>query len=325
MKDWWLKFGCFMTGHNYQIVKNSSEVAAKAVKKYLSALLIISGVWGFIGFLFTQRYLKTDLTGSIIGSIILVFLIIQIERQIILSIGKNRGASIFRIVIGLVMALLGSIIIDQIIFKEDVEKEKISEIQNEVDRLLPIKTKELKNQITQIDSLLSSKEFERNQISNEISLKPTISIPSSEGEYANDSTGKMVLVGRKVTNTSIPNPKAEMIPQIDAQIATLRESKNEKEGYVINMQQVLEEELKSKVGFLDELQTLFSLILKSKVALFAWLLWIVFFLAIELLVLASKLGDAENDYDKTIIHQMNIRLKMLEKLGEEQIPLKDKR
>ncbi|MDG1278523.1 MAG: DUF4407 domain-containing protein [Algoriphagus sp.] len=317
MKDWWLKFGCFLTGYNYQIIKNSSEVSAKAVKKYLSALLIISGVWGFIGFFFTQRYLKTELLGSVIGSVILVFLIIQIERQIILSIGKNLWASSFRVVIGLVMAILGSIIIDQIIFKEDVEKRKISDIQSEVNNLLPIKTLELKNQIAQIDSLLNSRDFERNQISNEVSLRPTISIPSSEGEFATDSTGKMVLVGRKVSNTSILNPKAELIPLIDKQIAELRDSKNEKEKQVINMQEVLEQELKSKVGFLDELKTLFSIILESPVAIFVWVLWFIFFLAIELFVLVSKLGDNLNDYDKTITHQMNIRLKMLEKLVEE--------
>ncbi|MHB9142466.1 MAG: DUF4407 domain-containing protein, partial [Paludibacter sp.] len=57
MKDIWIKFGCFLTGHNYAIIKNSSEASAKTVKKYLSALLIISTIWGFIGFAFTHRYL----------------------------------------------------------------------------------------------------------------------------------------------------------------------------------------------------------------------------------------------------------------------------
>ncbi|NVK53837.1 MAG: DUF4407 domain-containing protein [Flavobacteriaceae bacterium] len=315
MKDWWLKLGCFLTGYNYQIVKNSSEVTAKAVKKYLSALLIISGVWGFIGFTFAERYLKADLVGSIIGSIVLIILVIQIERQIILSVGRNNWAAGFRIVIGLVMAILGSVIIDQIIFKEDVEKQRISTIQEEVNDLLPIKTKELKNQISQIDSMISMKELEREQVSNEVSMKPTISIPSSSGIYEADSTGKMVLVGRQVNNNSIPNPKLEMLPQLDKQLNDLRESKNEKETMVINMQEVLEEELRSKIGFLDEIKTLFSIIGDSLVALFIWILWFIFFLAIELFVLVTKLSDHSNDYDKTVTHQMSVRLKMLEELA----------
>ena len=38
MRDLWLKTGCFLTGYNYIIIKNSSEASAKSVKKYLSAL-----------------------------------------------------------------------------------------------------------------------------------------------------------------------------------------------------------------------------------------------------------------------------------------------
>ncbi len=315
MKDWWVKFGCFLTGYNYQIVRNSSEVTAKAVKKYLSALLIISGVWGFIGFSFTERYLKAGTVGSIIGAILLIILVIQIERQIILSVGKNWWASGFRILIGLVMAILGSVIIDQIIFKDDVEKERISTIQEEVNRLLPIKTRELKNQIGQIDSMILIKEVERNQVSNEVSLRPTISMPSSTGRYERDSTGKMVLIGQDVTNSSAPNPKAGMIPQINEQLQLLQQAKTEKENMIINMQGVIEEELKSKIGFLDEINTLFSIIWRSPVALFVWFLWFTFFLAIELFVLVTKLFDTVNDYDKTITHQMAVRLRMLEELA----------
>ena len=81
------------------------------------------------------------------------------------------------------------------------------------------------------------------------------------------------------------------------------------------MQQVLEEELKSKIGFLDELKTLSSIIFDSWIAFFIWALWFTFFLAIELFVLVTKLGDLENDYDRTISHQMNVRLRMLEELA----------
>jgi hypothetical protein len=37
MNNWWLKFGCFLTGYNYNILDASSEISAKAVKRYTSA------------------------------------------------------------------------------------------------------------------------------------------------------------------------------------------------------------------------------------------------------------------------------------------------
>jgi hypothetical protein len=122
MKDFWVRLGCFMTGYNYMIVRNSSEATAKAVKKYLSALLIVCTLWGFVGYAFTRRYLHGEWYISLIGALIMVLMVIQIERQIILSIGRNRMAYAFRVLIGIVMAVLGSVILDQIIFKDDVNK-----------------------------------------------------------------------------------------------------------------------------------------------------------------------------------------------------------
>lgn len=318
MKDFWLKFGCFLTGYNYGIVRNSSEATAKAVKKYLSALLIIATLWGFIGFAFTQRYLHGDYITSLLGGLLMMFIIIQVERQIILSVGKNNWAFGFRVAIGVVMAIIGSVILDQIIFKDDVEKNKMESVQLEVNRILPIKTQELSLQIQQLDNAIQSKEQERTNLLNEISQRPTItSITTSVQKQKNEETGKMEIIGNQINSQSIPNPKAELIPKVDEQLKNLRDQKNKKEDEILNARQVLEDELNSKVGFLDELKILFSILLSSPIAFFIWLLLFSFFLAIELFVLVSKYGDSKNDYDKTVLHQMDIRIKMLEKLTEQ--------
>lgn len=317
MKDLWVKFGCFLTGYNYAIVSNSSEASAKAVKKYLSALLIVGTLWGFIGFAFTQRYLHGNLSVSIIGAFVMVVMVIQIERQIILSIGRNSFAYSFRFIIGIVMAILGSVILDQIVFKDDVEKMQISNIQTEVNRLLPIKTQELTSQIQQLDNSILIKENERISIINDIAQNPTIATPSTTNQYDKDpDTGKLVLTTKTVTNNSIQNPKADMIPSIDAQIKYLREQKNSKENDKLNIQELLEKDLKSKTGFLDELKILFSILFSSYVALAVWILLFLFFLAIELFVLVNKSGDSKTDYDRTIIHQMETRILMLGKLTD---------
>jgi hypothetical protein len=89
------------------------------------------------------------------------------------------------------------------------------------------------------------------------------------------------------------------------------------------MQQVLEDDLNSKVGFLDELTILFSsVLLSSGIALTIWILLFLFFLSIELFVLVNKYGDSANDYDKTILHQMAVRIQMLENMQEKQGILK---
>lgn len=323
MRDIWLKLGCFLTGHNYTIVKNSSEASAKSVKKYLSAILIVSILWGFIGYVFSQRYLKTGALGSAIVAAVMVIVVVQIERQIILATGKVWLARSFRIVIAVVMAIIGSVIIDQIIFREDVEKLKVSNIQDEVNRILPSKTAQLDMEIGTLDSLIRNKETERAELIEEVTKRPFIKGSTSERKNykmqirSNDGTMRDTVVARTdLTLADIANPKTEYIASIDQQIAGLRVQLAEKQNARITIRQDLETELKGKTGFLDELVLLFSILFTHNIALFVWICLFIFFLAIELFVLMNKFGDAVTDYDMTIRHQMDTRVRVLEKLGE---------
>src|SRR5687768_1886823 len=106
MRQAWLRFGCFLTGYNFKIVSNCSELSIKRVIRYTSSLLIMCLLWAFIGFAFTGRYLKGDSYECLAAIFIMIFLIVQIERQIILSSKGNRLLHVFRFVIAIAMALI---------------------------------------------------------------------------------------------------------------------------------------------------------------------------------------------------------------------------
>lgn len=317
MKDWWVKFGCFLIGYNYSIVRISSEATAKAVKKYLAAMLIINTIWGFIGFSFTQRYLHGNTFASVLGGLLMMIIVTQIERQVILSIGKKIWALVFRILIGIVMAVIGSVILDQVIFKDDVEKHKIADVQKDVNNILPIKTLDLKRQIGELNQAIDAKEIERINVLNEISRRPTIaSITASSQRVKNEETGQLDVVSTQINSNSIPNPKAELIPKIDEQLRSLREQKTKREDEILNSRQLLEQNFNANVGFLDELKILFSILGASRVAFIVWFLIFLFFLSLELFVILIKTGDNKNDYESIVEHQMKIRMEMINKLGD---------
>ena len=325
MKDLWLKTGCYLTGHNYEIIKNSSEASSKTVKKFLSAILIISILWAFIGYSFAQRYLHGDVLVSSIVAVIMVLIVIQIERQIILSVGKNKMVILFRVLIGVVMAVIGSVIIDQIIFKDDIEKNKISNLQEEVNKILPIKTNELDYQIRQIDSSIIVKETERAALIDELAKKPFIKSASTETRHLSTNytdrrgvTKDTIVKRTDYTLSDVPNPKADLLPNINDQINQLRKQKAEKENSKINIRTEIETDLRSKTGFLDELQVLFDILLNSPIALFVWIMFFLFFMSLEILVLVNKFGEGRNDYDKVISHQMDTRIRMIEKLSRQE-------
>ena len=326
-KNRWLQFGCFLTGYSYDLVMSCSEASKKSVKKYTSALLIIMILWFLIGFLFSEEYLKLPIWGATISGIILTIIIIQIERQIILG-SKNKWSTSFRVLLGFVMAVLGSVIVDQIIFKEDIEKQKALTIGDELVQRLPQKVAEVNNEINYFETEITKKEEERSNLLIEITKEPTTKMPSYKiqripGKYEKSTLENGVLVTKEidtiyVTKTyeykSIQNPKAKILPELDLQIENLRKNRTRLFNKKNTIREDFEKELKDKKGFLDELELMMQILSSSKISLGVWLLWFVFFLIIELFVLVSKLSDSENDYDKIIKHQMNVRMLAIDQL-----------
>lgn len=318
MSKLWLKFGCFLIGYKYQLLKQCSTASEKAVIKYTSAVLLVCLIWSFIGYEFTQHYLHGQILESVFGSLILSFAIIQIERQIILTIAKNNTVMWLRGFLAVAMAFIGSIIIDQIIFKEDVAKEQVGRIEDKVNEILPKKIALLNAQIKERDSLISKKESERANIIDRVRISPTINVPKVIVNYETDSTSKIRKeVGRQITNQSMPNPEANLIQDVQTQIDTLRNQKLRIEANLLTIRDNVREDLIKHPGFFDELNIIFSIIFKSVITSLLYIaLWLALF-AIELLVLFSKLSDGDNDYSKTVLHQMNIRIEQLEALNKE--------
>jgi hypothetical protein len=323
MSNLWIRFGCFLTGYNYNILRSCSEAAFKAVKKYTAAILIVCILWFFIGFTFAQRYLSSGLVGCILAGVISVVIIVQIEKQIILSFTPNKLLRNLRICLALMMSILGAVIIDQILLEKDIELQKISYITDRVDALLPKKTKELEKQIADLDTTINRKEIQKSLYIEELKLHPIIHTVTTQVEYKQvpstviGASGKdsTVYIRQPITiaiKGVTPNTVTALIQPLDSTIGVMRQQKAIKENELLHIRPALEKEMKEKTGFLDELKVLMQLISSSYVALGFWLLWILFFLFIEMLVLFSKMGDKASDYEKTVLHHMNLRIRRLD-------------
>ena len=314
MRNFWLKSGCFFTGHNYRLVTQCSEATAKTVIKYFSAILVVCIVWGFIGYAFARRYLHLSMPSAIAFAGAMMFIVVQIERQIILSVKRNKWSYFFRICVGFVMALIGAIITDQIVFSDDIEKMQISKIQEEVNHILPEKTRQIDSQIKQLDTLINAREMERAVLLAEISKNPRIFLPTINTAFEKDSAGNLVPASRNVVNQAVPNPKIDQVTRLDQQLTALREQKADKEKTLLNMRSEIESDLRSKSGLIDEIDTLIMLLMKSLAGLFVWFFFFLLFLSIELFVLVNKAGDGESDYDCLVRNQMEIKKQQIEKI-----------
>jgi len=326
--DWWIKTGCFLTGYKYDILKSCSEIAQQAVKRYTAALVIIGVLWAFIGYSFVSVYLKGTLYTGLLGSVIFVLVILQVERQIILSDGHGKAKYWIRGAIAVIMALLGSVIIDQIIFQQDIAQKAMVAINDQVDAIMPSKEDVLRKQTVQIDSSLLKKEFERAALVADLSSHPTIQIVTRQTQKV--PVANTVIDSNKITTTntrllnssttqvnSIPNPKRDMLEPLDNQIKELRNLKIEQENRLIKLRTEVESEARANKGFLFELKLMYDILHDSGAAFVVWLLWFLLLFGIEVFIVVNKLTQNETDYDVSIQHHMELRKRKLKLLASQ--------
>lgn len=317
MRRLWLRFGCFLTGYNYRILRECSEASSKQVLRFTSAILIVCILWAFVGYFFTERYLTAGIYASILGAALMVLIVIQIERQVILTPKNHVAPAIFRGLIALIMSIIGSFIIDQIIFKEDIEHQKVLMLDKQVDDILPKKAAEIRRQIVETDSTILAKEIERQALVEDINEHPMITIYARQVTQHNvgiehpDSLTREI-VTRK--SSQIPNPKIAFLEPFDDQLAALRVQKIKKDSILLQLRAAVETELRANNGFLDELNVMLSIINQSTMAMTVWLLWLLFIFGLEIFVLVNKFMGTESDYDERVKQQMDLHLRRIELL-----------
>ncbi|MBL0881805.1 MAG: DUF4407 domain-containing protein [Chitinophagaceae bacterium] len=327
IRESWIKIGCFLTGYNYFILKNCSEVSKKSVKKYTAAMIIMCLLWGIIGYSFANRYLHASASTSMACSLVFIIVIIQIERQIIMQTHKNNYLQIFRGVIAVMMAIIGSIIIDQIIFKDDIELEKEQFINNKIEIIYPSRASIRQKQIDQLKNQLNDKNKQRVALNAEIQNNPVINTTTTQSSpvpvtYSETDTvtGKMITRTQYVNKATIgrsqiPNPNIALIAPLDSQINSLQRMILSQGDSLSNLRSSIERTLKEKTGFLDELNIMFSLLGKSVPALVVYLIWFFLLLGLEFFILMNKRHEKATDYDAMIAHQMDMHVKKLNLLS----------
>ena len=151
-----LKLFCFITGDNYQMVKNETPNSRKKISVMATILFIPVALWFVNGYFLVEEILGGSFSGAILAGTIMALLIFLIERAIVMSV-NNRWMAAFRILLGFIIASLGAIVLDEIVFKEDIEQQ-IVEIKMDTQIVQQAKT----------DSLYSA---ELNRLQNEVDNK----------------------------------------------------------------------------------------------------------------------------------------------------------
>ncbi|MBQ8424176.1 MAG: DUF4407 domain-containing protein [Coprobacter sp.] len=309
----WDKVGCFLIGWDKEILKECTPASRKMLTKYTSALIILMILWFFIGFMFPTKYMKTDIVISLVCGFVCSIIILMVERQIILMQKKNVFVAIFRFLLGLVMSLIGALVVDNMIFGNDIK--------NAVNELSIDKVQTIRDKILQESNVrLAEYRHEKDSLSDltdklylEYQRKPQITKKEWIHTYQNVQRGDTVVRERVSTSkdVSVDNPIKYRLDAINSYIVELDKK-------IDNESMEREKKIEAQVAFYEanpgilmELNALMRILKESIVAVVVYFAFFVFFLMIELLVIISKFNESKCDYDVLVQRRNEKRIQDL--------------
>lgn len=274
-------------------------------------------MWGCTGFCFAQRYVHAPLWGCVLSSVIFIVIVVQIERQIILAVKTSKFIFAFRFFIAVIMAVLGSSILDQVIFGEDIKRKMVEITDRQVVELLPSRLRVIEDKLNELQQNIDSLESKTAMLNEEIAKEPVKKVVTTTTIYKNvqqeDGTYKKI-PETTVASVLVPNPLTEQVKMNNLNLGRLRKQQDEFVQKKNGVEDSLRGELLTNVGFLEELNAMLEIILTRKEAMAFYIIISLFLLSLELFVVAGKLGDKKCDYELIIEHQLNVKATALSEL-----------
>ena len=311
--------GCFLIGWNKDILKECGEASYRQFRKLLSAICIMMVLWGTIGYCFADRYINIESCWlKVCVALAFMLIVLCVERVIILTVGKARMMSFMRVLLALCMAILGSCIFDQIIFRNDIQQ-AIQEhrediIKATITKRLSIYDSDIQRITHEMDSLSKATII----LGEELQKRPTIqgtNVNTQEQVVGMDENGRPKKVKVQSVNTvTMANPLAEQLKANNDQIQIysnqLEQLRQDKKDIA---QKTTEEVSQRAPGFIEELEATLKVVSQSWISLAFYVILFCFLTFLELFVLTIKMGENKCDYELIVEHQLSLKKNLMTK------------
>lgn len=310
--------GCFLIGWDKKILSECGEASFRQYRKLLSAISIMMVLWGTIGYCFADRYINIESCAlKLCVALAFMFIVLCVERVIILTVGKAWLMSVMRVLLALCMAVLGSCIFDQIIFRNDIQQaiqeHREDVIGTTITKRLAIYDSDIQRITTDMDSLSKA----TIALNEELQKRPVIkgtNVSTQEQVVGVDENGKPQKVRTQTVNTvTLANPLAEQLKanndQIQIYSGQLEQLRQDKKEVA---EKVREEMNQRAPGFIEELEATLKVVSQSNVSLAFYIILFCFLTFLELFVLTIKMGENKCDYELIVENQLYLKKNLME-------------
>ena len=311
--------GCFLIGWNTDILNECGEASHRQYRKLLSAISIMMVLWGTIGYCFADRYINIESCWlKVCVALAFMLIVLCVERVIILTVGKARLMSFMRVLLALCMAILGSCIFDQIIFRNDIQQ-AIQEhrediIKETITKRLSIYDSDIQRITHDMDSLSKATIV----LGEELQKRPTIqgtNVSTQEQVVGVDENGRPKKVKVQSVNTvTMANPLAEQLKANNDQIQIYSNQLEQLRQDKKDIAKTTTEEVSQRApGFIEELQATLNVVSQSWISLAFYGILFCVLTFLELFVLTIKMGENKCDYELIVEHQLSLKQNLMAK------------
>lgn len=310
------KVSSWLIGWNTDILSQCGESSFMALRKYTAGLFILSFIWGTIGYCISTDYLGIEnIFGRFGIACVFVFIVFNVEKYIILGNGSWKTFTpYFRILLGVCMALVGSIIMDKYFIRQDIDIQMQTERTKKANIEIPLNMANIEAEINSYSKLIDSLENVNAALKAKYEAEPTKKVtevvphPISDGSdaYGNPKEKVVWLPSTK----QIENPVKEFIASNDTLLKRYGRSLDELKNKKLNVEAEVRDKYdlqKHPAGFLEELDATIEILSNSTVALVVYLVILAILLSLELLIVLSKYGEKPCDYELLVKHQLKMK------------------
>ncbi len=280
-----LKYYSIIIGENPKYTATFQPASKRKIALYANCLIVPVILWFINGYLLVSNVLEGSIFTAILTAFIAAFIIFLIERAIVMSNG-SKPIFWFRIFLGIIVASLGSISLDEVIFKHDIDNQVGYYKQAEVDSAVHKVEQDYQNQIGLQQSIVSKKygdwQSRLDDVNSEMKGGSKSSGYKGKGEIANENIHMASLL--QTDYNSENNKLAFLSSNVDTAKAHAK--------------------TKAEADFngnalLVRIRAMFDLIGKDKFMLGVYILFTLFLFCLEFLVVLIKIGS-KNSIDEDL-------------------------
>lgn len=314
--------GLFLIGWDKNIMKECGEASYRQYRKLLSAICIMMVLWGTIGYCFADRYLNIEscfLKACV--SLAFMFIILCVERVIILNVGKAYAMGGMRFLMALCMAILGSCIFDQIIFRNDIQQAIQEQREEIISKTITKRLSIYDSDIQRISQEMDSLSEATIALNEELQKRPVIkgtNVSTQEQVIGIDENGKPKKVKTQTVNTiTLANPLTEQLKANNDQIQIYSTQLEQLRLDKKEVAETVRAEISQRApGFIEELEATLKVVSQSKVSLAFYIILFCFLTFLELFVLTIKMGENKCDYELIVENQLYMKRSLMERTAQ---------